>query len=99
MPSPRPTRFGPSTLIEVGDKKLLIDMGRGVPIRLWQAKVPMGMIDAHFITHFHSDHVSGIPDVWLTDPALLSASKDVLAFRDGLIARDAAPKTLRVRQK
>jgi ribonuclease Z len=65
-PSPRPTRFGPSTRIEVGDKKLLIDMGRGVPIRLWQAKVPMGKIDAHFITHFHSDHVSGIPDVWLT---------------------------------
>src|SRR5262249_1630735 len=65
-PSPRPTRFGPSTLIEAGSKKLLIDMGRGVPIRLWQLKVPMGQIDAHFITHFHSDHVSGIPDVWLT---------------------------------
>jgi len=65
-PSPRPTRFGPSTLVEAGDKKLLIDMGRGVPIRLWQLKVPMGKIDAHFITHYHSDHVSGVPDVWLT---------------------------------
>ena len=65
-PSPRPTRFGPSTLVEAGDKKLLFDMGRGVPVRLWQLKVPMGKIDAHFITHFHSDHVSGIPDLWLT---------------------------------
>jgi ribonuclease Z len=65
-PSPRPTRFGPSRLVEAGDKKFLIDMGRGVPVRLWQVKVPMGKIDAHFITHFHSDHVSGIPDVWLT---------------------------------
>jgi ribonuclease Z len=65
-PSPRPTRFGPSTLIEAGDQKLLIDAGRGVPIRMWQLKVPMGKIDVLFITHYHSDHTSGIPDVWLT---------------------------------
>jgi ribonuclease Z len=65
-PSPRPTRFGPSTLIEAGDQKFVIDAGRGVPIRLWQLKVPMGKIDVLFITHYHSDHVSGIPDLWLT---------------------------------
>ncbi len=65
-PSPRPDRFGPSTLIEAGDQKLLIDCGRGVPIRLWQIKVPMGKIDTLFLTHFHSDHTSGIPDLWLT---------------------------------
>jgi len=65
-PSPRANRFGPSTLVEVGDQKLLFDAGRGVPIRMWQIKVPMGKLDALFITHFHSDHVSGIPDLWLT---------------------------------
>jgi len=65
-PSPRPTRFGPSTLIEAGDQKFILDAGRGVPIRLWQLKVPMGKIDVLFITHYHSDHVSGIPDLWLT---------------------------------
>jgi ribonuclease Z len=65
-PSPRPTRFGPSTLVEAGDQKLLFDAGRGVPIRMWQIRVPMGKLDALFITHFHSDHVSGIPDLWLT---------------------------------
>src|SRR5436189_5435945 len=65
-PSPRPNRFGPSTLVETGDQKLLFDAGRGVPIRMWQIKVPMGKLDALFITHFHSDHVSGIPDLWLT---------------------------------
>ena len=65
-PSPRPTRMGPSTLVEAGSQRLLFDAGRGVPVRLWQIKVPMGTIDALFITHYHSDHVSGIPDLWLT---------------------------------
>jgi ribonuclease Z len=65
-PSPRPNRYGPSTLVEVGGQVLLFDAGRGVPIRMGQIKVPVGKIDALFLTHFHSDHVSGIPDVWLT---------------------------------
>jgi ribonuclease Z len=65
-PIPRPERFGPSTLVEAGGQKLLIDAGRGVPIRLVQLRVPINKIDALFLTHFHSDHTSGIPDVWLT---------------------------------
>src|SRR5712691_6912838 len=65
-PSPRTDRFGPSTLVEVGDQKLLFDAGRGVPIRLWQLNVPLGKVDVLFITHYHSDHTVGIPDVWLT---------------------------------
>jgi ribonuclease Z len=52
--------------VEAGSVKLLVDAGRGVPIRLWQMRVPMGKIDALLITHYHSDHVSGVPDVWLT---------------------------------
>lgn len=65
-PTPRPDRFGPSTLVEAGGQKLLFDAGRGVPIRLRQLNVSMGKIDVLFITHYHSDHVSGIPDLWLT---------------------------------
>lgn len=65
-PSPRPDRFGPSTLVEAGGKKLLIDAGRGLTIRLNQIKVPLGQIDGLFITHFHSDHVNGLSDFWLT---------------------------------
>jgi ribonuclease Z len=66
VPTPRPERFGPSTLVEAGDQKLLIDAGRGAAIRLYQLGVPLGRLDALLLTHYHSDHVSGVPDVWLT---------------------------------
>ena len=66
VPIPSPDRFGPATLIEAGDQKLLIDAGRGAAIRLYQLRVPIGRIDALLLTHYHSDHTSGIPDVWLT---------------------------------
>jgi ribonuclease Z len=66
VPTPRPDRFGPSTLVEAGDQKVLIDAGRGATIRLYQLGVPLGRLDALLLTHYHSDHTSGIPDVWLT---------------------------------
>jgi ribonuclease Z len=65
-PTPRPDRLGPATLVEAGNEKLLFDAGRGIPIRLAQIQIPVARLDALFITHYHSDHVSGIPDVWLT---------------------------------
>ena len=65
-PQPRPDRFGPSTLVQAGDQTFVIDAGRGVPIRLRQLGVPLGKVDVLFLTHYHSDHTSGIPDLWLT---------------------------------
>lgn len=65
-PVPSVERFGPSILVEAGGQKLLFDCGRGASQRLWQLKIPLGKIDALFLTHLHSDHVVGIPDVWLT---------------------------------
>jgi ribonuclease Z len=65
-PIPVPGRFGPSTLIEAGDQTVLIDAGRGATIRMFQLRVPIGRIDALLLTHFHSDHTVGIPDLWLT---------------------------------
>jgi len=65
-PSPRIDRFGPSTLVEAGRERVLIDCGRGVPIRLWQLHIPPSSLTAVFLTHLHSDHVVGIPDLWLT---------------------------------
>ena len=64
-PIPRPDRFGPSMLVEAGAQKLLIDAGRGATMRLYQLGVQIGRIDALLMTHYHSDHTVGVPDVWL----------------------------------
>ena len=65
-PRPALSRFGPSILVEAGDDKLLFDCGRGVTQRLYQLKIPFNEVDALFLTHLHSDHTVGIPDLWLS---------------------------------
>ncbi len=65
-PTPTPDRFGPSVLVQAADQTLLIDAGRGVTMRMQQLRVPLAHINALLLTHYHSDHTSGIPDVWLT---------------------------------
>ena len=64
-PEPDPHRFGAATLVEAGGLRFLFDAGRGAAIRLNQLKIPLGSIESVLLTHFHSDHVVGLPDVWL----------------------------------
>jgi ribonuclease Z len=66
--NPRPVieRFGASTLVEAGHQKLLFDCGRGATQRIYQLKIPFHDVNALFLTHLHSDHTVGIPDLWLT---------------------------------
>jgi ribonuclease Z len=65
-PFPNAGRFGSAILVETGGEKLLFDCGRGAVIRLSQAGEPVESVDALFLTHLHSDHTVGIPDLWLT---------------------------------
>jgi ribonuclease Z len=65
-PIPVMNRFGPSILVEAAGKKLLFDAGRGAMQRLTQIGVRWRDIDGVFLTHLHSDHVVGFPDLWLT---------------------------------
>ena len=65
-PPPSLERFGPSTLVEVGGEKFIFDAGRGAMQRLHQIGIPFSEISGLFLTHHHSDHVVGFPDLWLT---------------------------------
>lgn len=65
-PPPVMNRFGPSTLVEANGEILLFDAGRGVLQRLEQIKTPLKDVSRLFLTHLHSDHTIGIPDLLLT---------------------------------
>ena len=65
-PMPQIERFGMSTLIEAGGARLLFDCGRGAIQRLFQLGPDYPRVDRLFLTHLHSDHLVGIPDLWLT---------------------------------
>ncbi len=41
----------------------LFDVGARSPLRIAQARLPVGRLDGVFLTHFHSDHIAGIADV------------------------------------
>lgn len=65
-PRPDPTASGPATAIVVGSRVFLFDAGAGVMRRMSAAKLPITGPTALFITHLHSDHTLGYPDVIFT---------------------------------
>jgi ribonuclease Z len=66
--TPRPVmeRFGPGILVEAGGETLLFDAGRGCLQRMYQLNIGYNKLTALFLTHLHSDHIVGLPDLWLT---------------------------------
>ena len=66
--TPRPSidRFGAATLVYASGKYFLFDAGRGATIRLQQAGITPNQIEHIFLTHLHSDHISGLDDIWIT---------------------------------
>jgi ribonuclease Z len=59
-------KAGISTLVEAGGERFLFDAGRGSMQRLVQAGFPMNAVTKLFLTHLHSDHVIGVPDLMLS---------------------------------
>jgi ribonuclease BN (tRNA processing enzyme) len=65
-PVPNPERTGPATAVVVGGRVFLFDAGPGVMRRVAAAGLPIDGVTAAFITHLHSDHTLGLPDLILT---------------------------------
>ena len=71
-PRPYPDRSGPATAVVVGERAYLVDFGPGV-VRRAAAAAEKGRpeldstnLKIAFLTHLHSDHTTGYPDLILT---------------------------------
>jgi ribonuclease Z len=65
-PRPDPERAGPSTAIVAGDKWFVVDAGRGATMRIAATDLKYANLRAVFLTHLHSDHTAGLPDLFDT---------------------------------
>lgn len=116
-PSPDPDRSGPATAIVVNGTPYLIDFGPGVVRRVAAAQqkgvagLSVTNLRVAFLTHLHSDHTAGFPDLILTPWAvgrsaalevygprgLKSMTANILeAYRDDIAIRRRDKKALGV---
>ena len=72
-PGPDPERSGPATAVVVNGTPYLVDFGPGVVRRAKAAAIDKGVralepinLRVAFVTHLHSDHTVGYPDLILT---------------------------------
>ena len=110
-PRPDPERSGPATAIVVNDTPYLVDFGPGV-IRRASAAYRKGVtafgyggvnIRTVFLTHLHSDHTAGYPDLIFTpwvmgrhEPLAVYGPKGVAAMTEHVLAAwqvDVAART------
>jgi ribonuclease Z len=76
-PMPDPDRFGPATAVIADTAAYIVDAGDGV-MRRWRTAQARHLVDgvalrrAVFITHLHSDHTQGLPELiwglWMAGP-------------------------------
>jgi ribonuclease Z len=65
-PRPDPQHAGAATVVIAGDKWFLVDAGRGATMRIAATELKYDRLAAVFLTHLHSDHTAGLPDVFNT---------------------------------
>jgi ribonuclease Z len=72
LPPVEPGRAGAGVLVRHDDIALQFDAGRATALRLAEAEQNPAFLDAVFITHHHSDHISGVVDLvfcaWVNRP-------------------------------
>ncbi len=82
-PIPSATRAGPGVLVRHGDIALQFDAGRSTVMRLSGAGIRLQDLTALFVTHHHSDHLTGLQDLvltrWIMDRVTASTPLPVVA--------------------
>jgi ribonuclease BN (tRNA processing enzyme) len=78
-PNPDPLRMGPAVAIVSGDRVYVVDCGPGIVRRAAEAGLTMAQLTRAFITHLHSDHTAGYPDLIFT-PAVTGRKEPLEVF-------------------
>ena len=93
MPRPNPNAASPATAVIYGKYVFLFDAGSCVERQLAAANLPINGVTALFITHLHSDHTLGYPDLIFTswvmgrkNPMPAYGPKGLQRMTDNLIA-------------
>lgn len=63
---PLPARALTSFYVRTGGKAVLVDCGEGTQVAFRHAGLRFSSIEALLFTHFHADHISGLPGLLLT---------------------------------
>lgn len=63
---PLPYRWLTSLMLRYQGKGILIDCGEGTQVAMKEAKLSPKPIDIMCFTHYHADHISGLPGMLLT---------------------------------
>ena len=88
---PLPERYLTSLLLRCGGSTLLIDCGEGTQMSIRKNGWTFHSIDTICFTHFHADHISGLPGILLamanadrTDPVTMIGPKGLQRVVGGL---------------
>jgi ribonuclease BN (tRNA processing enzyme) len=65
-PRPDPEHAGPALAIVAGERWFVVDAGRGATLRIAATDLKYEALGAVFLTHLHSDHTAGLPDLFNT---------------------------------
>ena len=65
-PRPNPEHAAAATAIIAGNEWFVVDAGRGVTMRIAATALNYEAMRGVFITHLHSDHTAGLPDLFVT---------------------------------
>lgn len=63
---PLPNRWLTSMMLRYNGSSLLVDCGEGTQIAIKEVGLSFNPIDVLCVTHFHADHISGLPGLLLT---------------------------------